>query len=130
MKINECLLQRGKCLLKEAVLQIVVFAGWQVNIQLQYIICLLLIEKPRRGLLHPNPVLGARSPNADPLRDPQYGAAAALLQLAQPGVQQQGQQPLRPRLRSQPHRCLFPQPQGGPQTGEPESVLESSSTKH
>lgn len=38
-----------------------------------------LIEKPRGGLLHANSVLGARAPNADPLRDPQHGAAATLL---------------------------------------------------
>lgn len=37
------------------------------------------IEKPRGGLLHANSVLGARSPNADPLRDPQHGAAASFL---------------------------------------------------
>lgn len=88
------------------------------------------VEKPRGGLLHPNPVLGARSPDADPLRDPQHGAAATLLQPAQPGVQQQGQQPLRSCLHPQPRRRLLPQPQGGPQTGEPESLLESSSTEH
>lgn len=66
------------------------------------------LEKPRGGLLHPNPDLGARSPNADPLRDPQHGAAATLLQPAQPGVQQQGQQPLESSLHSQPHRLLLP----------------------
>ncbi len=88
------------------------------------------IEKPRGGLLYSNPVLGARSPDADPLRDPQHGAAAAFLQPAQPGVQQQGQQPLGSRLHPQPRSHLLPRPQGGPQTGEPESLLESSSTEH
>lgn len=90
----------------------------------------LPLEKPRGGLLHQNPVLGARPPDADPVCDPQHGAAVALLQPAQSGVQQQGRQPLRSFLHPQPHKLLLPQPQGGPQTGEPESLLESSSTEH
>lgn len=90
----------------------------------------LPVEKPRGGLLHPHAVLGAGPPDADPLRHPQHGAASALLQPAQPGVHQQGQLPHGPRLRPQPRRRLLPRPQGGPQTGEPESLLESSSTEH
>lgn len=87
-------------------------------------------EKSRGGLLHPNPLMGARSPDVDPLCDPQHGAAVTLLQPAQPGVQQQGQQPLRSRLHTQPCRRILPRSQRGPQAGEPESVLESSSTEH
>lgn len=74
--------------------------------------------------------MGARPPDAHAIRDSQYGTAATLLQPTLPGVQQQGQQPLGPCLHTQQHRSLLPQPQGGPQTGEPESLLESGSTEH
>lgn len=90
----------------------------------------ILTEKSRGRLLHSNPVLGAGSPDADPLRYPQHGAAAALLQPAQPGVQQQGQLSLGHGPPPQSHRFLLPQPQGRTQTGEPKGVLESSSAEH
>lgn len=45
---------------------------------------LISLEKPRRG--HPsNPVMGAGSPDADTLHDPQHGAVATLLQHALSG---------------------------------------------
>lgn len=74
--------------------------------------------------------MGAGPPDADPLRHPQHGAAAALLQPAQPGLQQQGELPIGARLHPQSHGFLLPRRQGRPQAGEPEGVLEPSPTEH
>lgn len=89
---------------------------------------MISLEKPRGGLLHQNPDVGARSPDADALRDPQHGAAATLLQHALSGFQQQ--ESLRPGLRPQPHRCRYSWSQRWPQTREPEGLLESSETDY
>lgn len=82
-------------------------------------------EKPGGGQLRESTGLGAGALAAHRLHCAQPRAAAAVLQRAQPGLQQQSHQPMRGTLR-EPRPLLHHLPQQGHEAGKPQTIFQQS----
>lgn len=86
-------------------------------------------EKSRGRQLREDAGLGAGALAAHRLHCAQHGAASAVLQRAQPGLQQQGHQPLRRTLR-EPHPLFQHLPYQGHETGKQQAIFQQSQAKN
>lgn len=82
-------------------------------------------EKSGGGQLRESAGLGAGALAAHRLHRAQPGAAPAVLQRAQPSLQQQSHQPVRRTLR-EPRPLLHRLPQQGHEAGKPQTIFQQS----